>query len=81
MLESLLNKVAGLKACNFIKKRLQDTWFPGKFAKILRTPFQKGSGTFFFYSIQAFTVAFPVFLSLDQNLMTLEKRSQHITSF
>ena len=34
-----LNKVAGLKACNFIKKRLQHRCLPVKFAKFLRTPF------------------------------------------
>ena len=39
MLESLLNKYAGLKACNFIKKRLQHIHFPEKFAKFLRTYF------------------------------------------
>ena len=39
VLESLFNKYAGLKACNFIKKRLQHRFFPVKFAKILRTPF------------------------------------------
>ena len=33
------NKYAGLKACNFIKKRLQHKFFPVKFAKFLRTPF------------------------------------------
>ena len=38
MLESLFNKYAGLKACNFIKKRLQHKFFPVKFAKFLRTP-------------------------------------------
>ena len=37
--ESLLNKVAGLKACNFIKKRLQYKCFLMKFRKFLRTPF------------------------------------------
>ena len=36
---SLFNKYAGLKACNFIKKRLQHRYFPVKFAKFLRTPF------------------------------------------
>ena len=35
----LFNKVAGLKACNFIKKRLQRRSFPIKFAKFLRIPF------------------------------------------
>ena len=39
VLESLLDKVAGLKACNFI--RLQHRRFPVKFAKFLRTPFLK----------------------------------------
>ena len=32
----LFNKVAGLKSCNFIEKRLQHRCFPVKFAKILR---------------------------------------------
>ena len=36
MLESSCNKVKGLKACNFIKKRLQHRSFPVKFEKILR---------------------------------------------
>ena len=39
MLESLFNKYAGLKACNFVEKRLQHRCFPVKFAKFLRTPF------------------------------------------
>ena len=38
VLEPLFNKVAGLKACNFIKKRLQRGCLLGKFAKFLRTP-------------------------------------------
>ena len=37
MLESLLNKVAGLKACNFIKKRLQHRFFPLIVTKFIRT--------------------------------------------
>ena len=39
VLESLFNKAAGLKACNFIKKRLEHRCFPVKFAKFLRTTF------------------------------------------
>ena len=35
--ESLFNNVAGLNACNFVKKRLQHRYFPVKFAKLLRT--------------------------------------------
>ena len=41
MLESLFNKVAGLKACIFIKKRLQHRCFPVNIAKFLRTPILK----------------------------------------
>ena len=33
------NKVAELRVCNFIKKRLQHRCFPVKFAKFLGTPF------------------------------------------
>ena len=40
-LESLLNKVPGLKACNFIEKKLQHRCFPMKFAKFLRTTILK----------------------------------------
>ena len=36
--ESILSNVSGLKACNFVKKRLQHRCFPVKFAKFLRTP-------------------------------------------
>ena len=39
MLESLFNKVASLKASNFIKKRLQDRCFPEKFTKFLKRSF------------------------------------------
>ena len=39
VLESLLNKVAGLSDCNFIKKRLQHKFFPVKFHKFLRASF------------------------------------------
>ena len=37
--EVFFNKIAGLQACNFIKKRLQHRCFPVKFTKFLRTPF------------------------------------------
>ena len=39
--ESLFNKVADLKACNFIKKRLQYRCFPVNIGKLLRTPVLK----------------------------------------
>ena len=44
MLESLFNKVAGLKACNFIKNELQHKCFPVNFRKFLKTPLQNTSG-------------------------------------
>ena len=37
LLESLSDKDAGLKVCNFIKKRLQHRCFPVNIAKCLRT--------------------------------------------
>ena len=41
VLESLFNGVPGLKACDFIEKRLQHRCFPVKFAKYLRRPILK----------------------------------------
>ena len=41
MLESPFNKVAGLKACSFIKMRLQHKCFPVNTAKFLRTAILK----------------------------------------
>ena len=38
MLKSLFNKIAGLQACNFIKKRLQYRCFPVNIVNSLRTP-------------------------------------------
>ena len=57
MLETLFNKVAGLKACNFIKKEsptqsckfvkkgLQYRCFSVKFAKFSRTPILKNTSS------------------------------------
>ena len=39
MLESLFTKVAELKACNPIKKRLQHSCFPANLGKSLKTAF------------------------------------------
>ena len=36
---SFLNKIAGLRACNFIKKILQHKCFPVKFAKFFKNTF------------------------------------------
>ena len=41
LLESLLNKVAHLQVCNFIKKKLQHRYFPVIVAKFLRIPISK----------------------------------------
>ena len=41
VLDSPFNKVAVLKTCNFIKKRLQHRCLPVKSAKFLRTPIFK----------------------------------------
>ena len=41
VLESVFNKVAGVRACNFITKKLQHSCFPAKFAKFLRIPVLK----------------------------------------
>ena len=43
VLESRFNKVADLKACHFIKKRLQHRCFPVNIANFLRTPILKNS--------------------------------------
>ena len=41
VLDSLFNKVAGLKVCNFIKRRLRHRYFPINIAKFLRTSFME----------------------------------------
>ena len=41
VLESLSNRVPGLKACNFIKKKLQHRCFPVSVAKFLRSYFYR----------------------------------------
>ena len=56
MLESLFNKVAGLKVCNVIKKSLQHRCFPVNITKFLRTPILRKSadGCFYTLSLVAF---------------------------
>ena len=41
VLESLFNKVVGLKPCNFFKKALQHRCFPVNVTKFIRTPISK----------------------------------------
>ena len=43
MPESFFNRIAGLEACDFIKKRLWQRCFPINFAKFLRKPFLKNT--------------------------------------
>ena len=51
VLESLFNRLAGFKTCDFLKKRLQHRCFFVKLAKLLRTPFWRTStnGSFWIY--------------------------------
>ena len=44
VLESFFDKVAGLQVRNFIKKRLQQSYFPVKFVKFLKAPMLKNIG-------------------------------------
>ena len=43
VLESPLNKVAGIQTCNFIKKRLKHRCFPVNTAKLLKHLFKRAS--------------------------------------
>ena len=54
VLESLFKKFPGLKACNFVNKRLQYRCFTEKFRKFLRTPFLQNtsSGCFWKKSVK-----------------------------
>ena len=54
VLESLFNEYVLLKACNFIKKRLQHGCFPVKFAKVLRT----SGGYFWKYLMNSLFIPF-----------------------
>ena len=60
VLESLFNKYTGLKAYDFIKKRLRHRCFPVKFAKFLRTPFlhNTSGGCFWKYLMNSLFIAF-----------------------
>ena len=55
MCQISFNKVSGLKACNFIEKRLQHRCFPMKFAKFLRTPFFTEYLRWLLLSVQSFS--------------------------
>ena len=83
VLESVLNKVAGLQACNFTKKRLQHWYFPVKFAKFSGTPILKNLCERVLLCFCSFFLMAPVFKSLLnkvaslQNSNFIKKRCQH----
>ena len=54
MVGSIFNKVAGVKTCNFINKRLQDRCFPVNITKFLRAAFlhNTSGGCFCFVCFQ-----------------------------
>ena len=64
MLESLLNKVAGLKAWNFIKKGLQKRCFPVKFGTFLRTPFFTEYLRWLLLEMERHFTVFPFFITI-----------------
>ena len=51
VLESLFNRVAGLQACNFMKKRLQHSCFPMNIVKFLRTFIWRTYANYCFWAI------------------------------
>ena len=53
-LESLFNKAASLKACNFIQKKLEHRCFPVNIAKYLRTAFFTEHLQWLLYSLRVF---------------------------
>ena len=71
MCSSLSNTLAGLQACNFIKKRLQCRCFPGNIAKFLKTSVLKNAcdrqPIFIFlrqYNVAVFYIIYSVFSCL-----------------
>ena len=76
MLEFRFNKVTVFKTSNFIKKRLQHSCFPVKFAKFLKTAILKHSvkvnhlKLFKFYLLQ--TLFLPNFLSIYTVVFIIE---------
>ena len=73
ILKSLFNKVAGLRSCNFIRKRLRHRCFAVKFEEFLRTTFLKNTSSGCFCS---WTLSFSImdFESFENNVIWLELR-------
>ena len=72
VLGSLFNNNAGLKACNFMKKRLQYRCFPVNIAKFLRTHFLQNTSGFSGFSTEYFPPVFSksAWKPLGNNLFT-----------
>ena len=64
MLESLLNKVADLKARNFIKKKLEHRCFPVKYAKFFRTPSFTEHLRWLLLEMERHLIVFPFFVTM-----------------
>ena len=79
MLESLTNKVAGLRACNFNKNRLQHVKHV-KFAKLLRATFLQNSS---YFEENLRTTAYRVFNVINWSLINIQskidKKKENIT--
>ena len=76
VLESLFNEVAGLKTCNFIKKRLHQNCFSVKFAKFLRTSFLQNTSEWLFligFGIIAVVGKFKVLLIRYENIYVVKE--------
>ena len=69
VMESLSNKVAELKACNVIKKKLQHRYFPVNIARSLRTLFWRLSASDCFSGFEVFYL---------RNLLILAMRMLHL---
>ena len=64
VLESLFNKVAGLKTRNFIKKKLQHRRFPVKFVEFLRTPIFTEHLPWLLLEMERHFIIFPFFITM-----------------
>ena len=80
MLESFFNKVADLKTCSIIKKRLQHRCFPVKFAIFLRTAFYRTPPVATFET--KYELQLPFYYILEYEISTgmraMRKKTNHI---
>ena len=64
VLETFLNKVAGLKPWNFIEKRLQHRCFPVKFARLFRIALFTDHLRWLLLKMERHFIVFPFFLTM-----------------